>query len=58
MLAHMLWVVALYALLTIVRAPLVWGIGTKTDGSNPLSDIEPRVSANLTNQFEGPLFFT
>ena len=28
-----------------------------TDGTNPWADIEPRISANLSNQFEWPLFF-
>jgi hypothetical protein len=35
----------------------VWGIGRRPDGSNPLAGIEPRISANLSNQFEWPLFF-
>jgi hypothetical protein len=47
----------LYALLTIARAPKIWGIGKRVDGSNPWADIEPRISANLSNQFEWPLFF-
>ncbi|MGY6630388.1 MAG: MAPEG family protein [Wenzhouxiangella sp.] len=57
MTAHILFVAFLYALLTVARAPAVWGIGRRTDGSNPLASIEPRISANLSNQFEWPLFF-
>jgi hypothetical protein len=55
--AHVLWVALLYALLTIVRAPSVWGIGQSPSGANPWSIVEPRVSANLKNQFEWPLLF-
>ena len=47
----------LYVLLTIARAPKVWGIGKKADGSNPWTVVEPRISANLSNQFEWPVFF-
>ena len=47
----------LYALLTIARAPSVWGIGRRPDGSNPWAHMEPHISANLSNQFEWPLFF-
>jgi hypothetical protein len=47
----------LYALLTIARAPSAWGIGKRADGSNPWADFEPRISANLSNQFEWPMFF-
>lgn len=54
---HVLWTAALYMVLTVVRAPAVWGLGVNTDGSNPWAGIEPRVSANLSNQFEWPLFF-
>jgi len=57
MLVHVFWVTALYALLTVVRAPSVWGIGSHPDGVNPWADLEPRVSANLSNQFEWPLLF-
>ncbi len=57
MLAHVLLVFALYGLLTVARAPSVWGIGALKDGSNPWKTIEPRISANLSNQFEWPLFF-
>jgi hypothetical protein len=47
----------LYVLLTIFRAPTVWGVGAKPDGTNPFAKFEPRVSANLTNQFEWPVLF-
>ena len=47
----------LYALLTVARAPKIWGIGRNKDGSNPWAAVEPKISANLSNQFEWPLFF-
>jgi hypothetical protein len=57
MAAHVGLTSLLYVFLTLARAPKVWGIGKRADGSNPWADIEPRVSANLTNQFEWPVFF-
>lgn len=57
MAAHLALTALLYALLTLARAPKVWGIGQRPDGSNPWAYIEPRISANLSNQFEWPLFF-
>ena len=57
MAAHVALAAFLYVLLTVVRAPAIWGIGRRPDGSNPWASIEPRVSANLSNQFEWPLFF-
>ena len=54
---HVLLCTVLYALLTIARAPVVWGVGQNNDGSNPFSNIQPKISANLSNQFEWPLFF-
>ena len=54
---HVAWSAFLYALLTIARAPAVWGIGRNADGGNPWSKFEPRISANLRNQFEWPLLF-
>jgi hypothetical protein len=57
MTTHVALAAFLYVLLTIARAPSVWGIGRLPDGSNPWSGIEPRISANLSNQFEWPLFF-
>lgn len=47
----------LYVLLTIARAPKVWGIEKNPDGTNPWDTVEPRISANLSNQFEWPVFF-
>lgn len=57
MAAHVALATLLYALLTVARAPKIWGIGQRADGSNPWAAIEPRISANLSNQFEWPLFF-
>ncbi len=57
MAAHVALAACLYALLTAARAPTVWGIGQRADGSNPWAALEPRISANLSNQFEWPLFF-
>lgn len=57
MAAHVALAALLYAALTVARAPKVWGIGRRGDGSNPFAVIEPRISANLSNQFEWPLFF-
>ena len=54
---HVALAALLYALLTAVRAPTVWGVGRAADGRNPWGDVERRVSANLSNQFEWPLFF-
>lgn len=57
MAAHIGLTAILYALLTIARAPSVWGCGRAPDGSNPWASTERRISANLSNQFEWPLFF-
>ena len=57
MAAHVALAAALYVLLTVARAPTIWGIGRRADGSNPFAAYEPRISANLSNQFEWPLFF-
>ncbi len=57
MVAHVALVTLLYFALTVVRAPAVWGVGANSDGSNPWAEFEPRISANLSNQFEWPLFF-
>lgn len=57
MAAHGAWIVLLYASLTLVRAPDAWGIGRTSDGANPYSAIEPKLTANLRNQFEWPIFF-
>lgn len=55
--AHLVLTGLLYVLLTVARAPAVWRIGTRADGSNPWAVWEPRISANLSNQFEWPMFF-
>lgn len=57
MTAHVALAASLYVLLTIARAPAIWGIGRRADGSNPWATVEPRLGANLSNQFEWPLFF-
>jgi hypothetical protein len=57
MAAHVALAALLYVLLTVARAPAVWGIGGRPDGSNPWAAMEPRISANLSNQFEWPLLF-
>jgi hypothetical protein len=57
MTAHVALAAFLYLLLTLARAPAVWGIGRRPDGVNPWAGVEPRISANLSNQFEWPLFF-
>jgi len=57
MMAHIGLTALLYVLLTVVRAPSIWGLGRRLDGSNRWANVEPRISANLSNQFEWPLFF-
>jgi hypothetical protein len=57
MFVHVLITAFLYALLTIARAPAIWGVGRRPDGSNPFATVEPRISANLSNQFEWPILF-
>jgi hypothetical protein len=57
MAAHVALSAFLYVLLTVVRAPAIWGVGCRPDGTTPWAAIEPRISANLSNQFEWPLFF-
>lgn len=57
LLAHISFIVFLYVLLTIFRAPVVWNIGVDLDGENPWKHLEPRLSANLKNQFEWPMLF-
>ena len=54
---HICWVAALYTALTVLRAPNAWGFDTKTGTINSLKEYEPKVGANLSNQFEWPLFF-
>ncbi|WP_338847191.1 MAPEG family protein [Massilia sp. W12] len=57
MAAHVVWCAVLYCALTVARAPAVWGVGRRADGGNPFALWEPRISANLSNQFEWPLLF-
>ena len=57
MAAHVALTAFLYVLLTVARAPSVWGLSRRPDGSNPWANMEPRIGANLSNQFEWPLFF-
>ena len=57
MVAHVALAAFLYAVLTVVRAPAIWGVGRLPNGSNPWARFEPRISANLSNQFEWPLLF-
>jgi len=57
MVAHVALTALLYVMLTVARAPSVWGLGRQPNGSNPWANVEPRISANLSNQFEWPLFF-
>lgn len=57
MAAHLLWTAMLYVLLSLFRMPSVWRVGRRADGTNPFADLEGRASANLSNQFEWPLFF-
>ncbi|GHA80845.1 MAPEG family protein [Cognatilysobacter bugurensis] len=57
MAAHVVLAAALYALLTVARAPAVWGIGRRAGGANAWTRREPRISANLSNQFEWPMLF-
>lgn len=57
MVAHVALAATLYALLTLVRAPKIWGLWQLPDGSNPWAKFEPRISANLSNQFEWPVLF-
>ena len=57
MLAHVLLVLCLYALLTLFRAPVVWGLASKSNRIQSWKTLESRVSANLSNQFEWPMMF-
>ena len=54
---HVCWVVLLYVALTVLRAPTAWGIDTKSGSIAKFAVYEPKVSANLSNQFEWPLLF-
>ncbi|KZZ09485.1 hypothetical protein A3746_28790 [Oleibacter sp. HI0075] len=53
----MCWCVFLYSLLTLARAPKVWGLQWSEKAASLCKGMEPRISANLSNQFEWPVFF-
>lgn len=57
MFLHVCWVVLLYVALTILRAPSAWGMDSSSGIIRKYAALEPRVSANLSNQFEWPLLF-
>jgi len=57
LMAHLGWIVFLYATLTVFRAPDVWKIGADVNGGNPWKELERKVCANLSNQFEWPVLF-
>ncbi len=57
MFIHIAWVACLYGLLTLARAPVVWNINASARHDPRWKSIENRISANLSNQFEWPLFF-
>ena len=52
---HILWTACLYTLLSLFRAPKVWVLGKQYQ--NTFKQWETRTSANLSNQFEWPMFF-
>lgn len=54
---HLFWCCLLYLLLTLLRAPSVWGLYKNSEAVTVFKEIEPKVSANLSNQFEWPVFF-
>lgn len=57
MLIHVCWVSFLYFVLTVLRAPVAWGLDFKSGAITSLRSYEPKVGANLSNQFEWPLVF-
>lgn len=57
MFVHVCWTFILYVALTVLRAPKAWNLDTKTGKVNSLAVYEPKVSDNLSNQFEWPLLF-
>lgn len=57
MLFHVCWMALLYVALTVLRAPAIWGLDTRSGTIAGWAAREPRVSANLSNQFEWPLLF-
>ena len=54
---HVCWVFLLYVLLTILRAPSAWSVDTQSGLIEKYKRYEPKVSSNLSNQFEWPLLF-
>jgi len=57
MAAHILWCAILYGALTIFRAPKIWGLRFSNFSDAFWQTLESKTSANLSNQFEFPLFF-
>lgn len=57
MAAHVALTALLYVLLTLARAPAVWGLHRLPGGADAWQRLEPRIGANLSNQFEWPVFF-
>lgn len=57
MVFHVGWTALLYVALTVLRAPTIWGLDTRSGRLARRAAWEPRVSANLSNQFEWPLLF-
>ena len=53
MAAHVAYAASLYVLLTVARASAVWNVASVQSWAA----YERRISANLSNQFEWPLFF-
>ncbi|MEL7542433.1 MAG: MAPEG family protein [Pseudomonadota bacterium] len=54
MAGHVGWTTLLYVALTLARAPRVWGQGA---AEGFFARREAAIAANLSNQFEWPLFF-
>lgn len=57
MFAHVMWVFFLYGWLTLYRMPAIWGIKFSASFQQHCKLVEPKISANLRNQFEWPLLF-
>lgn len=51
------WIVMLYALLTLLRAPAVWNLRVSKGNVEAWINRESKVSANLSNQFEWPILY-
>ncbi|MEO0619798.1 MAG: hypothetical protein AAFZ01_11040, partial [Pseudomonadota bacterium] len=54
MTGHVGWTALLYVALTLARAPRVWSVGAP---DSPVARREAAIAANLSNQFEWPVFF-